>query len=377
MLFSGAYYFFAFATLTTGIIQYISWHKIRNKIALAFTVVVSYQYLIYGLYFSGSLVNYPHLLHTQMPTMFLATVLGHLYYREIFDPQNRFTLKTWWHFLLPALHIVALIPEFIKPAVVKIELIESSMTSVMSFELLPWNFYAITGFLWVYNSYNLYMFLQICYKEEAIDFKRLSWRAINFRDPRVIWILWYFIHNAILIAIMILNFFSLIHFINFLMMAHIMNILILYLYTLVFPYFIQVKLLVPSGTGMSHADYVKSHLNHVNLHKVDESLMKLMQDDHLYTDPGLKIGTIAQKLEISVHQLSEFINKVKKTSFHEYINSLRLAHAADLLLNEKEISAQVAGLRSGYNSESTFFRNFKHRYHMTPTQYRKKYRSQS
>lgn len=100
-----------------------------------------------------------------------------------------------------------------------------------------------------------------------------------------------------------------------------------------------------------------------------ETLDKL-EADRFYLDTEVNIDWISSKLGTNRHYVSEYLNQVKHVTFYEYVNTLRLNHAEQLLKEGKETVADVAFI-SGFNSDHTFRRLFKERYGCTPLQYQK------
>lgn len=101
-------------------------------------------------------------------------------------------------------------------------------------------------------------------------------------------------------------------------------------------------------------------------------LQELMQSQKPYLEAGLKIAELAQQLGQTPHHVSETINGYAGLSFYDFINNYRVDEAARLLLNKKydHWSVTDVGFQSGFNSNSTFFAQFKKRMQQTPKQFR-------
>jgi len=54
----------------------------------------------------------------------------------------------------------------------------------------------------------------------------------------------------------------------------------------------------------------------------------------------------------------------------DYLNQKRVEYAAQLLLSDPSMSSKEVGARSGFYEDSTFRRNFKKYYGVTPAAYR-------
>jgi AraC-like DNA-binding protein len=97
-----------------------------------------------------------------------------------------------------------------------------------------------------------------------------------------------------------------------------------------------------------------------------EKLQKAVAEKDLYKDPNLKLGDLAQKINISGHQLSELLNDHLGKNFSTYINEYRINEACKLILSDGRLSIEAIGYEVGYNSKSTFYAAFKKIKDMTP-----------
>lgn len=101
----------------------------------------------------------------------------------------------------------------------------------------------------------------------------------------------------------------------------------------------------------------------------DEIINKL-EEEKFYLDTEVNIDWISSKLGTNRHYVSDYLNQVKHVTFYEYVNTLRLTHAEQLLKEGKEKVTDIAFI-SGFNSDHTFRRLFKEKYGCTPLQYQK------
>ncbi|HEY8568383.1 helix-turn-helix domain-containing protein [Microbulbifer sp.] len=103
-----------------------------------------------------------------------------------------------------------------------------------------------------------------------------------------------------------------------------------------------------------------------------QQLQHVMQQQKPYLEPGLKIAQLAQRLDVPAHHLSETINGIAGQSFYDFINQYRVEEAAQLLADQANghWSVTEIGLQAGFNSNSTFFSQFKKRLGESPSRYR-------
>lgn len=89
--------------------------------------------------------------------------------------------------------------------------------------------------------------------------------------------------------------------------------------------------------------------------------------DH-YTD-DISLDTLAATLQVSPYYLSHFFNERLHIRFRDYVNSLRVAKACELLETGDQSITEIA-FEVGYNSTRTFNRCFLGIMKMTPKTYR-------
>ncbi|MBR3641547.1 MAG: helix-turn-helix transcriptional regulator, partial [Oscillibacter sp.] len=87
------------------------------------------------------------------------------------------------------------------------------------------------------------------------------------------------------------------------------------------------------------------------------------------SDPELCLGQVAESFGISEKKTYTIVREETKMKFREYVLSIRMRKAANLISGTQKSIEEVAHA-CGYPAESTFFRVFKSYYHCTPTQYR-------
>lgn len=97
-------------------------------------------------------------------------------------------------------------------------------------------------------------------------------------------------------------------------------------------------------------------------------------EDHLYatlayTDPNYNLHTLSKALQIKENQLSLAIKSAGFSSFREYINDLRLQHFKKLIESGSNRSIKELIYLTGFNSRSTFYRNFSDKYGLSPTEF--------
>lgn len=105
--------------------------------------------------------------------------------------------------------------------------------------------------------------------------------------------------------------------------------------------------------------------------QLQAKLHALMAQDQLYLDAELNLPKLAESLDITTHQASELLNLHMGDNFYDYVNNLRLEHAARLLQNPScSLRIIDVAYQSGFNNKNSFYRLFRQKFAMTPSAYR-------
>jgi len=118
--------------------------------------------------------------------------------------------------------------------------------------------------------------------------------------------------------------------------------------------------------------YQKSALSESHAQSIHQQLIAVMQAEKLYLDNELTLSTLAQRLTISTHHLSQVINEQVGCNFFDFINEYRVREAQALLTDPAEQRSSILALsmQAGFKSKSAFYKAFRKHMGMTPAQYR-------
>lgn len=122
---------------------------------------------------------------------------------------------------------------------------------------------------------------------------------------------------------------------------------------------------------VAQARYATTTLARVDCEAALERLNRLMMQDRLYADSELALATLAARMEVSAHQLSELLNARIGKSFTRFLREQRVAAARHMLCAEPSASVLSVGLSVGFTSQSSFYDAFREVEGCTPGQYRK------
>jgi AraC-like DNA-binding protein len=102
-------------------------------------------------------------------------------------------------------------------------------------------------------------------------------------------------------------------------------------------------------------------------------LRELMEREQLYAQLGLTEADLAEACGVSRHELSLYLNSALDSGFYAFLDSYRIPHACNLLVEADNLSVLETAYRVGYNSKTTFNRRFKEHTGLSPREYRKRH----
>jgi AraC-like DNA-binding protein len=120
--------------------------------------------------------------------------------------------------------------------------------------------------------------------------------------------------------------------------------------------------------------YAVSTLGKLDQLALVQQLRHVLAVDRVFEDEALSLASLARRLSVSTHQLSELINTHFGVSFSTLIRQHRITAAKTMLLEEPTASVLSVGMAVGFSSQSNFYTAFKELTGQVPGQYRKSHR---
>ncbi|HWB28545.1 MAG TPA: ABC transporter permease [Chitinophagaceae bacterium] len=101
-------------------------------------------------------------------------------------------------------------------------------------------------------------------------------------------------------------------------------------------------------------------------------LKRSMEAKKYYEDPGLSLGSLAEKLAMHPHELSRVINTALKKNFNDFVNEYRVRDVVSKMKDPAYDNITLLGIAfdAGFNSQSTFSRIFKQMTGKSPLEYK-------
>ena len=117
--------------------------------------------------------------------------------------------------------------------------------------------------------------------------------------------------------------------------------------------------------------YAKSGLSGDKAEAIYQKLIRLMNEEELYTTCELTLADLSKKLDIHSNYLSQIINEKTSGNFYAYINNLLIEKFLKLVNDPKNSNIKLISLAydCGFNSKSSFNKYFKNKVGKTPSEY--------
>lgn len=116
----------------------------------------------------------------------------------------------------------------------------------------------------------------------------------------------------------------------------------------------------------------------VPIDKIDlhfSKMIEIIEIEKLFTNPEFNLSMLSDKCQLSGNYLSQIINKKTGRNFYSLINNYRVEEVKSMLTNKdySHYNLLSIGLEAGFKSKSSFYKIFKEKVNLTPSQYQKKF----
>lgn len=133
--------------------------------------------------------------------------------------------------------------------------------------------------------------------------------------------------------------------------------------------------LQPVNVEQPEGRYQKSAIAPQLLTEYASRLTELMGRQRVFLDEGLTLESLAQRLKIPRHHLSQVLSTKINKNFNTYVNEYRINYAVGLIKTADDLSITDIMYRSGFASKASFNRYFKQFQGCTPSEYRARIRN--
>ncbi|TGK82550.1 AraC family transcriptional regulator [Leptospira noumeaensis] len=117
--------------------------------------------------------------------------------------------------------------------------------------------------------------------------------------------------------------------------------------------------------------YQTSQLSGFDLETLQSRLNHLMEEKKIYRDENISLEKLAKEMDLSEHQLSEYLNLHQKKNFFQFVNHYRIRETKELFSLHPERNILTIAFDVGFPSKSTFYDAFKREVGISPSEFRK------
>jgi AraC-like DNA-binding protein len=347
--------------------------RTANRILGLFILAESLRLLLLAFTYGGLVLPRPEPYALLNVTMTLGPLL-YFYVRALTEPDFRINRNMLWHFLPAILLTVACLPWLHSLSKIQWQTDQGTQTSASYFF---WSsFLPIVGFLSL-MVYALLSYRKLSPYRLLISEHFSSFESINLNWLRVL--IFFCLATAITsVAIEVLRLLSGSNLGPRVLVSLVMSVMMIY--SIGFMGMRQSRIFAAGDTGLqqsgrrsqSSEKYEKSGLSQQESAILWGKLELLMAAQEPYLHNGLKLTELAELLDVVPNHLSQIVNSHANQSFFDYINSYRVERAKELLrdcAHNKRPILQLA-MESGFNSQNTFYNQFRKKTGTTPSKYR-------
>jgi len=346
----------------------ILWRKKENVFAnkfLALTILVfSFDLFTEVIALKGFINEIPWLYGLSNSIPYLYGPLVYLYVVFLIHKRESFQLTDLWHFL-PFLifQIYGIFFFYFEGSEYQLSLINQTITA-------PWHVQLIGLMILPHGLSYLFATIFVIKKFN----KTVKDNFSNIEDVDLSWLLYLIVGIMIIWAVVFLSY-LLAYFYGKELHADLLIYITIsvFLYTFAFKSYKKSEVTKIVTQTDENTSYKKSGLTEEVASRHIQNLHLLMKKEKSYLNDNFNLSLLAQKLNISNHNLSEIINTKLNQNFYDFVNSYRVEEVKSLIKNDRESTYSILahGFEAGFTSKSAFYSAFKKNTGLTPAQYRK------
>ena len=326
-----------------------TWHR-QNLFLVGMLLCIAYINFYIGLVVDKTVLTYPHFLHTITPTLYLFPTLSYMYLKMVTSIEFHWETKYTLHFIPFVLSLGIGLWYWPMSGEEKLKifhlLYKGENNEHNIYPLIPAVFLIYGYIVWIFYENN--------------PFTKL--KNSNLWYIFVLLIIW--LAGSITAAYSI--FFNNYLYVYYTGIITTISIIYLFLLSQRYPDFIRTAI-----HALRKKRYERSVLNNVNLKKLDKKLQLLMKEEKIFQDELLSLKKVSTMLNLSSHQLSEYLNEKEKMNFNAFVNSYRVKEAKEMIQQYPERKILTIAYEVGFNSLSTFNAAFQTYAGITPSDYKK------
>lgn len=346
-----------------------------NHILTLWLVAIGVHLTAYYVFSSGAYLSFPYYLGFELPLPFLHGPFLYLYTCSLTDPPGR-QAKPWPHFIPFLASYVVLIPFLLLPVADKVYVYQhkgegyTHITGVMSIAIMISGVTYVVLSLLKLNRYKKFIEDRFSDTEKI----NLAWLRYLILGISVIWVFVILGTDPLVYATATL-------FVLFIGYFGIKQVGILARTPVYAPSDetdepeqepVSDDTPPPDDAAQSEKyKYEKSGLKDEQITALHRQLTAMMREEKAYKNPEVTLLDLARQLDIHPNYLSQVINSVEQKNFYDFINEHRVEEFKQLvsLPENQHYTLLTLAFECGFNSKTSFNRNFKKATGMTPSSY--------
>ena len=339
-----------------------------DRILFGWLCVVSLQLTLFSIIFSKEYVRFPFLLGFEIPLPLLHGPFLLLYTKALTDGYSSFR-KMSLHFIPFIIVFISILPFLLLDRVEKIHVYQHEGEGYRLLSSAILIIIVLSGMIYTVLSLRVLIRHRSLIKDNFSYTEKinLEWLYRLVIGLSCIWVLVVFANGEIVFASVVL-------FVVFIGYYGIKQVGI-------FTNQPSLELLLTASKAGEEAEvfaapvvntkYEKTALASDQAQAIHERLVLLMREKRLYQIPELTLAMVSKELDVHPNTLSQVINTVEKKNFFDYINTLRIENFKErvTILDNQKYTLLSLAYDCGFNSKTSFNRNFKNYTGKSPSQY--------
>ena len=326
----------------------------------AWLAVTGVHIALFYLFFTNKILAFPYLLGLEAPLpLFQGPFL--LLYTTALTNQSLSNSTKILHFSVPTLWYLLFVPFILMPSEHKIWVYQNEG---IGYETLTWcTAWAIrfSGIFYVVESFRVLKKYRSTIDEEFTNTEKINFNWLRYLISGIagIWLVVFFGTDTLIFLSAVLY----VCFIGY------FGIKQMGIFTNEVP-----AQILPSPLPVQEEitiKYEKSGLSEEAAQKIHKALAAAMEVEKLFTNADLTLADLAQHLGVHANYLSQVINSFEQVSFYDYINVKRVEEFKKVATLPKSQQFTLLSLAydCGFNSKTSFNRNFKKATGLSPSAY--------
>lgn len=343
--------------------------SLADKILFAWLCVILVHLILFSIITTTEYLKFPYLLGLEIPLPLLHGPFLFLYSVSLTSGKIG-RPKMFLHFLPYAIAFIATIPFLILSPEEKIHVYQNEGEGFETISMIIFIGIILSGIAYTIISLRVLVNHKNLIKDNfsSIEKINLQWLLRLVIGLSCIWILVFFADDQIIFSSVVL-FVAFIGYYGIKQVGVFTNKEVLELSPANNSnYLAQLSVAAPHVSK-----YKKSTLSDNQLNAIHDELVQLMKQKYLFLTPELTLKMVAEELNVHPNTLSQVINTVEQKNFFDYINTLRVVEFKKRVAhpNNRNYTLLSLAYECGFNSKTSFNRNFKNLTGKTPSEYLK------